>query len=584
MIKSLIGLVNLVESIILLFKVYPKKKLFFVFVFLTLFASIIEIATIGSVLPLMDLLIDNNKYLSNKYVVLLVNIFDLKESELKLFFLIIFMGLLIFSYITKIFLILVNSYLNHEVYFYIHNKVVKKILSQNYKYFVDNATSNFLGIFEKVEQVRNVVFSLLLLFMSLIISISIISLIFIVNFKNSLILFFIIAIVYFLMYKLTHKKLNDISFLQAKIIDKKYKIFLEFSLNIKEIILKNLYNFIFNKQHAIMLALRNSRISAERYTSIANHTTILIFTLISVAILFYFITIKGNLISNSSIIIFYLVAIQRLIPHAQNVFTSLMSGIRNPQYSILNVLDILDLPDERNINSNNFGNEKIILNSEISVSNLTFNYNKDLKNIIEDASLNFKKGNLYGLVGRSGSGKTTFFNILMGLLKTSNGDFYVDKKKISVFNNSSWQQLISYVPQNTFLIDGTFLDNICYGVDLNKINNHHLLDSAEKADCLEFIKSREHGFETYIGEGGVKISGGQRQKILIARALYSNKPILLLDEATNALDKDNENRILKNLAKLKENKIVIVIAHNDQIKNFFDVIYKFDNKNIIMDS
>lgn len=144
--------------------------------------------------------------------------------------------------------------------------------------------------------------------------------------------------------------------------------------------------------------------------------------------------------------------------------------------------------------------------------------------------------------------------------------------------------MISYVPQNTFLIDGTFLDNICYGVDLNKINNHHLLDSAEKADCLEFIKSREHGFETYIGEGGVKISGGQRQKILIARALYSNKPILLLDEATNALDKDNENRILKNLAKLKENKIVIVIAHNDQIKNFFDVIYKFDNKNIIMDS
>ncbi|MDA7489551.1 ATP-binding cassette domain-containing protein [Candidatus Pelagibacter ubique] len=206
------------------------------------------------------------------------------------------------------------------------------------------------------------------------------------------------------------------------------------------------------------------------------------------------------------------------------------------------------------------------------------------KNIIERSSLNFKKGNLYGFVGRSGSGKTTFFDILMGLLKASSGDFFIDEKKIKVFNNYNWQSMISYVPQNAILTDGTFLENICYGNDLNKINNKHLLDCAEKAECLEFIKSREHGFETYIGEGGAKISGGQRQRILIARALYSNKPILLLDEATNALDKDKENKIFKNLTTLKDNKIIIAIAHNDQIKKFFDIIYKFDEKNIITDN
>ena len=172
----------------------------------------------------------------------------------------------------------------------------------------------------------------------------------------------------------------------------------------------------------------------------------------------------------------------------------------------------------------------------------------------------------------------------MGLLKTSSGDFFIDKKKISIFNNYNWQNLICYVSQNTVLTDGTFLENICYGEDLNKINNKHLLDCAEKAECLEFIKSREHGFETYIGEGGAKISGGQRQRILIARALYTNKPILLLDEATNALDKDKENKIFKNLTRLKDDKIIIAIAHNDQIKRFFDIIYKFDEKKIKIDN
>ena len=584
MIKPLIGLINLIKSIILLFKVYPKKIFFFVFVFLTLLASIIEIATIASILPLIDLLIDNNKYLSNKYVNLLVNTFDLKENELKLTYLIIFTVLLIVSYLIKIFLIFVNSYLNHEVAFYIHNKVVKKLLNQNYKYFIDNTTSNFLAIIEKVEAVRGVVFSLLLLLMSLIMSSSIIFLILLIDFKNSIILFVIMGTVYILMYSLTHNRLNDISFLQAKIIDKKYKVFLEFSQNIKEIILRNLNNFFFSKQYEIMISLRNSRISAERYTNISIQTTILIFMLMVVGILFYFTALKGNLVSNASLIVFYVVAIQRLIPHAQNVYVSLVSGIKNPQYSILNVLDVLNLPDERNIKSDNFKMGKINLNSEISVQNLNFSHNKELKNIIEDTSLNFKVGNIYGLVGRSGSGKTTFFDILMGLLKTSSGDFFIDKKKISIFNNYNWQNLICYVSQNTVLTDGTFLENICYGEDLNKINNKHLLDCAEKAECLEFIKSREHGFETYIGEGGAKISGGQRQRILIARALYTNKPILLLDEATNALDKDKENKIFKNLTRLKDDKIIIAIAHNDQIKRFFDIIYKFDEKKIKIDN
>ena len=481
-------------------------------------------------------------------------------------------------------LVFVQSYLNFEVAFFIHNKVIKKILSQNYKYFQDNNTSHFLATAEKVESLRNVVFSLLLLFMSSVIAASIIFLLLSVNIINTLILLFIMITVYFIMYYFTFKKLNNIAFLQSKIINKKFSIFLELTQNIKEIILRNLHNYAFDKQYKIMFSLRNSRISAERYTSVPTYMATLFLSLLIIMTLLYFVSAEVNLVANAALIIFYIFSLQRLLPHLQNIYHCLTKGIKNVQYVILNVLDVLNLTDKRNIKIDILEKDKIIINSEISIKNLTFGHNrKQKKIIIEKASMILKKGNLYGLIGASGSGKTTFFDVFMGLLESWNGDFYVDKKKISVFNNNKWQQLISYVSQNSIIADGTFLENICYGTDLNNINKQHLIECARNAECLEFINSRKHRFQAYIGEAGVKISGGQRQRLLIARALYVNRPILLLDEATNALDKRTEIKIFRALTKLKVNKIIIAIAHNNNnIQNFFDTVYKIDNKKIII--
>jgi ABC-type bacteriocin/lantibiotic exporter with double-glycine peptidase domain len=582
MINQFIGFINLIKIILLLFKEYPRKFLFLIFIFLTLLASFVEIASIASIIPLIDFLIDNNKYLNNEYIVLFIKYFDLQGIEIKLFFIIIFAVLIIFSFIIKTLLIFVQSYLNFEISFFIHNKVIKRILNQNYKYFIDNNTSNFLAITENVEALRNVVFSLLLLFMSSTIAASIIFLLITVNFINSLILFFIMCAVYFLMYYFTFKKLNNIAFLQSKIVNKKFSVFLELTQNIKEIILRNLHNYVFDKQYEIMLFLRNSRISAERYTAVPTYMATLFLSLLIIMAL-YFLSTKGSLVANSALIVFYIISLQRLLPHLQNIYVCFTKGIKNAQYVILNVLDVLNLPDKTNIKGVILEKDKIIINSEISIKNLTFSHNRKGKNnIIEKASMILKKGNLYGLIGASGSGKTTFFDVFMGLLKSCNGDFYVDKKKISIFNDNKWQQLISYVSQNSIIADGTFLENICYGTDLNNINKQHLLECARNAECLEFINSRKHRFQEYIGEGGVKISGGQRQRLLIARALYVNRPILLLDEATNALDKRTEIKIFRNLTKLKFNKIIIAIAHNDNIQDFFDTVYKIDNKKIII--
>ncbi len=583
MIKPLIGLINLTKSVFLLFKSYPQKKLFFIFIFLTLVASFVEIATIGSLLPLVDLLTDSNRYSDIKYFNIFVNFFNIEKNDIKIFTLIVFTILIIVSYLIKLIIILVNSYLNHEVAFYIHNKVVKKIINQNYKYFINSNTSNILGTIEKVEAVRNVVFSLLLLLLSSIMSLSIIILLFTVDFTNSLILFIFLGIVYFLMYLLTHKKFNEISFLQAKVINKKYRLFLELSQNIKEIILRNLDNFIFKKQFNIILSLRDSRIKEERLTNITTQTTVLMISLLVILILFYFVIFNKNLTSNAPLIVFYIFALQRLNPHIQNAYVSLMSGIKLPQYSIQDVLKILDLPDERTIIRKKYQEKILHIKNQISVSNLQFSHDKNSPNLFEGSNLNFEVGKIYGLTGASGVGKTTFLDIFMGLLKTCEGDFYLDEKKIDIFNNPNWQNLTSYVSQNAVLTDGTFLENICFGEDLNKIDKLFLEDCAKKAECLDFIKKRIGGFQAEIGEGGSKISGGQRQRILLARALFSKKTILILDEATNAIDKATENKIFKNLEAIKQDKIIIVISHNNEIKKNFDCIYKFENKKIIQD-
>ncbi len=578
MIRSISGLINLIKSITLLFELYPKKFLIIIFFLLTLVASIAEIATISSLLPLVDLLVENNNYSDSKYIKYLISFFKVGESNSKILLLIVFTGLIVFTYIIKILIILVNSYLNHQIAFYIHNNVFKKILNQNYDYFINSNTGDILGSIEKVESIRNIVFSLLNLFMSIILASSIIVLLFVVDFMNSSILFILIGVVYLSMYFLSKRKLTDISFLQAKIIDKKYKIFLEFKQNIKEIILRNLDNYIFDKQFNIFLSLRNSRISAERITHIMTQTSVFIFTLAIITVLFFFITLKTNLNTNAPIIIFYIVAIQRLVPHVQNIYNSLVSGIKLPQYSVKDVLNILDLPDQRIIDHAKHTKEKIHINSEVSLKNLKFSHYQSPDVLFQNTNLNFKIGKIYGLTGMSGAGKTTFLDIFMGLLKMNSGDFLIDETRINIFNNPHWQNLICYVPQNSILTDGTFIENICYGEDLNKIDKDYMNDCANKALCLDFINNRKEGFNTQIGEGGSKISGGQKQRLLIARALYSRKPVLLLDEATNAIDKETEYKIFQNLENIKKDKIIIVIAHNAEVRSFFDLIYNFENK------
>ena len=197
---------------------------------------------------------------------------------------------------------------------------------------------------------------------------------------------------------------------------------------------------------------------------------------------------------------------------------------------------------------------------EIKVENLAFRYPQGKKDVLKNVNFSIAKGKFIGIVGASGAGKTTFVDILLGLLTPTSGKITVDGVDIAE-KLAAWQENIAYVPQSIYLIDGTIRENIALGEEPDKIDNNRVMQALEMAELKEFVENMDDGIETMVGERGVKLSGGQRQRIGIARALYQKPTVLVLDEATSALDNDTEKSITDTILKFKGKITIIAIAH-----------------------
>ena len=242
------------------------------------------------------------------------------------------------------------------------------------------------------------------------------------------------------------------------------------------------------------------------------------------------------------------------------------------------ILPIIDIENEINLNEQ--GEKLIIEEGNIVLDNINFSYKSNPENkVLQNISVKFTGGKMTALVGHSGSGKSTLLNMIPRIYLPTSGNIYFDNQDISKVNLMSLRNQISIVDQNTTLFDDTVFNNIKYArPDANK---EDILEAAKLSMCDEFINNLENGFETMIGENGVKLSGGEKQRLSIARAFLKNSRIILLDEATSSLDSDTEEKIQKALDKLTINKTTIVIAHRLSTILNSDNIYVVDNGKII---
>ena len=272
-------------------------------------------------------------------------------------------------------------------------------------------------------------------------------------------------------------------------------------------------------------------------------------------------------------------AAMRLMP-CMNQITGLFNEIKFKMPFFNEVYDdfiaIKNEKKEDEINSQTGKKERIPFNKEISVTNLTFGYPDTNKNVFENVSFSIPKGKFVGVVGTSGAGKTTFVDILLGLLQPSGGSINVDGKNI--FENiQGWLDNVSYVPQSIYLIDGTIRENIAFGILPEDIDDERIEKVLKMAELYDFVQSLELKENTQCGDKGAKLSGGQKQRIGIARALYQNPSVLILDEATSALDTETEKQITETINKLKGEITIIAIAHRLSTLENCDFKIKFEN-------
>ena len=255
-------------------------------------------------------------------------------------------------------------------------------------------------------------------------------------------------------------------------------------------------------------------------------------------------------------------AAQRILPALQLTYSG-WASIKSNNQSVQNVINLLnqveEIPPRILVNDveRNFRN--------IKFSNVYYKYPNREKNILNKLDFTIKQGERIGIVGVTGSGKSTLIDIMMGLLKPSKGKIYVDGIDIhndkNSYQNAFWQSKIANVPQRIFLTDNSIYENIALGERLEKIDMKRVIEVSKQAKILDLIKNLPNGFNTFVGERGVKLSVGQAQRIGIARALYKNAKVLVFDEATSSLDIETEKNVMNSILNLNKDLTIIIIAH-----------------------
>lgn len=303
-----------------------------------------------------------------------------------------------------------------------------------------------------------------------------------------------------------------------------------------------------------------------------------VLSIMGVVIIFYkqLLIDQNNLLNSIPILALYLAVLLRFIP-SFNKISSSMNKIRYDVPVIKNITSILNEKEEKQTIENNLIKDSSF--KEIEFKNVSFKYLSRDKLIIKNISLKIEKNKSYLIYGTSGSGKSTFLDILVGLIDKTDGEIFVDKKEVK--NLSFLRKKIGYVPQEIFLFEGDVIDNIAFGVEREKIQLDKINKVLKQTNLYDFFKNIETKLNTPLGDNGVQLSGGQKQRIAIARALYLDPDLLVFDEPTSALDEKNEKEIFDTFLNFKNNKTILTVSHKLKLKDKFDYCINFNEGKII---
>jgi len=301
------------------------------------------------------------------------------------------------------------------------------------------------------------------------------------------------------------------------------------------------------------------------------------FLMISFSICFMLFVMNFSVARVSGTVTLLAVTAWRVLP----AFSRILSKISTMRNVIPYIEKIMAYHSEIESNhKNKHHNAETVIgdfSNNIQFKNVSFLYKNSTRYALKNVTLTIQKGSTIGIIGRSGSGKSTFVDILTGLLSPTQGHIYIDNECIDRYDlRIQWMTKLGYVPQTPYIFDGTIAENIAFEIDPKNINKQKVLECCHMAAMDDFINDLPHGLDSNIGERGVRLSGGQRQRVSIARALYQDPEIIIFDEATSALDEKNEKAIQQTISRLRGKQTLLIVAHRLTTVESCDIIYQFN--------
>ena len=549
------------KSILSLLDINDKKYIYLIF-FLTIIVSLVELISIGFILPIIGVIIAPEKYVIIPYL----EKFD--RNQLLFFFILVLITVYIFK---SIFIFIYNYYkidrLN-KIILNLSNRLMKIYFEQPYIFFLNintaqlitNITSETIG-FGTIILHKITFLSELLIILGLVIFIIYLSPLI------SLGAIIFLTICSFLIYLNTKKKIilwgnkrHNYSVQALRNVSQTFNSIKETKLLGKE------NNFI-----DLFLDDFKNEIKFSGLISIITQTPRLILELIAVLglcsiIIFLVLTDVPNQ-EMLTILGFIAVASFRLMPSLGRITVALQQ-IKYSEVSYNIIENIFKLKIDNKEDS-----KKYDFSENLFLKDIKFSYPGSRQVCLNGVNLEIKKNKTIGIVGESGAGKSTLINIILGLLEKSDGKFIIDGKSIDTKSLNWKKKYIGYVPQNIYITDDTLKKNIAFGekekeIDINAVNN-----SIKNAQLENFLSNLPQGLDTNLGEFGSRISGGEKQRIAIARALYHNPELLIFDEPTSSLDEVTEKNFMKVVAGLKNSKTMVIISHKRSILDVVDNLY-----------
>jgi len=550
-----------------------EKNYFHLLIFLIVIATILELIGLGMIIPVLEIFVNEDAIHTNRLTNFLLNYFDfISKEKFILFFCILLVAVFLIKSIVLATIIRFNIIFTNFLHYSWTTKLFEIYTFQPFKFFsINNSSILIRNIKDEISRtVHGVILPLSNLIAEILLIVGVLT--FLVYLQP---IMTIIALIYFITINFTYffitKKFLYIWGKQKQIYEGlRLKNLIQTFNGIKEVKLNS------SEKEFIQMYYKDSQVAivTDGKRDFINALPRLMFEILSIIVFVIFVYII--VLSNKTLTEFlpimgvFAFAAFKLLPSSNKILSCFqLIRFHYPAFNLIKK----ELNLKKDIQNQGNQNE-ISFEDQVDIINISKSY--DGNEVLKDLNISIKKNEYVGIVGKSGSGKSTLLNLILGLIEPDKGDILSDSK--SIFNSiKNWQKKISFIPQEIFLFDDTIKRNIAFTYNDKKIDEDKVIKCLEEANLLEYINNLPNGINTTVGERGLKISGGQKQRLGIARALYKNSEILIFDEATSNLDLNTENELIKSIVGFKGKKTIIIVAHRMNIINYCDKVYEIED-------